>query len=202
MFSIVSSRELAISEQIDPKYFEIRIYACWFKTKNSITGGRFWVNNNKRIAVQSYKKTKCLRLQIDEHLTWEAHIESVAKKSSILSCSAKRKLVSASIPENRIRIYKSAVEPYFDYCSIVWDNLSIELTDSIRYRLQNRVARIISGATYTKRSKDNLEKVHWLTLKQRRNEQKATMMYKIAINLAPEYMLQMFEKTMVQNATA
>ena len=51
---------------------------------------------------------------------------------------------------------------------------------------------IISGATYTKRSKDILEKLEWLTLKQRRNEQKAIMMYKITNNLAPEHMVQMF----------
>ena len=34
--------------------------------------------------------------------------------------------------------------------------------------------------------------LEWLTLKQRRNEQKAIMMYKITNNLAPEHMVQMF----------
>ena len=35
------------------------------------------INN---VSLSKVKKTKCLGLQIDEHLTWEAYIESVAKK--------------------------------------------------------------------------------------------------------------------------
>ena len=76
-----------------------------------------------------------------------------------------------------MKIYKSVIEPYFDYCSIVWYDLSSELTNKL-LRLQKRAARIIYGAPYTKRSKQILEKLQWHTLKQRRAKQKAIMMYK------------------------
>ena len=45
---------------------------------------------------------------------------------------------------NLLSVYQSIVEPYFGYCSIVWDDISDRLTDKLR-KLQNRVARIITG---------------------------------------------------------
>ena len=115
--------------------------------------------------------------------------------SCYLSLSRIRKFTN---PENLVKVYESVIEPYFDYCSIVWDTLSIELTDKLQ-RLQNRAAGIITGATYNIRSKEVLEKLEWLPLKQRRIEQKAIMMYKIANNLAPKYMVQMFESNYGSN---
>ena len=34
--------------------------------------------------------------------------------------------------------------PYLDYCSVVWDDLSEELTDKLQI-LQNRAARVITS---------------------------------------------------------
>ena len=48
---------------------------------------------------------------------------------------------------NLLSVYQSIVEPYFGYCSIVWDDISDRLTDKLQ-KLQNRVARIITGANY------------------------------------------------------
>ena len=67
---------------------------------------------------QKLKKIKCVGLQIDEHLTWEAHIESVAKKV-VCSPAVLRKVRKCINPDNLMKIYKSVIEPYFDYCSIV-----------------------------------------------------------------------------------
>ena len=46
-----------------------------------------------------------------------------------------------------ISVYKSIIEPYFDYCKIVWGNISDRLTDKLQ-DLQNRAARVITGADY------------------------------------------------------
>lgn len=48
---------------------------------------------------------------------------------------------------NLISVYQSIVEPYFDYCSTVWDDISDRLTDKLQ-TLQNRAARVITGADY------------------------------------------------------
>lgn len=88
-------------------------------------------------------------------------------------------------PENLVKVYKSVIEPYFDYCSIQSEILVVS-NSPVNYRLQNRAARIITGAAYNIHSKEVLEKLKWLPRKQRRIEQKAIVMYKIVNNLAPK----------------
>ena len=58
-------------------------------------------------------------------------------------------------------------------------------------QLQNRAARIITGARYTKRSKEVLNGLGWQTLKQRRLERTAVM-FKISNKMTPNYLQQMF----------
>ena len=50
-------------------------------------------------------------------------------------------------------IYNSLEQPYFDYCSIVWDSLDKGLGQKLQ-RLQNRAARIITESDYNIRSSD------------------------------------------------
>ena len=33
---------------------------------------------------------------------------------------------------NLIGVYQSIVEPYLDYCSVVWDDISDQLTDKLQ----------------------------------------------------------------------
>ena len=54
-------------------------------------------------------------------------------------------------------IYNAIVQPYFDYCSPLWDNCGIGLCKDRLQKFQNRAARVISGATYDVRSVDLLE---------------------------------------------
>jgi hypothetical protein len=48
-------------------------------------------------------------------------------------------------------LYNAIVQPYFDYCSPLWDNCGIGLKDRLQ-KYQNRAARVITGATYDIRS--------------------------------------------------
>ena len=49
-------------------------------------------------------------------------------------------------------IYKALVEPYFTYCSPVWDSLGAGLSQKLQ-KLQNRVVRIVlTGSDYNVRS--------------------------------------------------
>ena len=71
--------------------------------------------------------------------------------------------------EHLINAYSSIVEPYFTYCCIVWDWRSIgeTLVDSLE-KLQNRAARVITGASYSKHSADIRQKLGWLSLSEMR----------------------------------
>ena len=52
-------------------------------------------------------------------------------------------------------IYYSLVQPYFDYCDVVWGDYSKTRADKLQ-KLQNRVARIITRLDYSISSSDVL----------------------------------------------
>ena len=102
-----------------------------------------------------------------------SHITSVCKKVS--SGIGVIKTIKPFIPSRSlINIYQSLVEPYFDYCSIVWNGISEGLVEKLQ-KLQNRGARIITGSHYMAPTKDMLEKLGWSYGKERRNKQRALM---------------------------
>ena len=95
--------------------------------------------------------------------------------------------------EHLISSYRSIVEPYFDYCCLVWDGIGTTLAARLQ-KLQNRAARVITSATYLKRSKVIRSELGWQTLQERRNKFKAVMMYKTLNGMAPKYMEDMFSQ--------
>ena len=89
----------------------------------------------------------------------------------------------------------SLIEPYFTYCCIVCDSIGETQIKSLQ-KLQNRVARIITGASYLTRSNDVLDQLGWLNLAEQRQYQKTIMMFKIINGLTPSYLSQdMFTRT-------
>ena len=79
-------------------------------------------------------------------------------------------------------IYKSLVQPYFDYCSPppppLWDTCGKLLRDKLQ-SFQSRAARVLTGANYDTRSADLLNMLSWDTLENRRSGAKSVLMYKI-----------------------
>jgi hypothetical protein len=52
------------------------------------------------------------------------------------------------IPVSSLQIiYNALIQPYFDYCSPLWDICGTQLHDKLQ-KFQNRAARIIAGASY------------------------------------------------------
>ena len=96
------------------------------------------------ISLKKVGSSKSLGVEIDEFLTWDTHVTCVSKKVS--SGIGVMKKIKPFVPvSNLTTVYQSIVEPYFDYCSIVWDrslipticpsqqeNLYLETTYSFR----------------------------------------------------------------------
>ena len=59
-------------------------------------------------------------------------------------------------------------------------------------KLQNRAARIITGASYLQRSSDVFCELGWMTLEAMRKRQEAILMFKILNGLTPPYLSEMF----------
>ena len=144
------------------------------------------------ISLKRVNSSKCLGVEIDECLTWDAHIASISRKVS--SGIGVLKKIKPFVPTfNLISVYQSIVEPYFDYCSIVWDDISDHLTDKLQI-LQNRAARVITGADYRMHISELLSKLGWSSLKEKRNKQKALMMFKIMNGMTPPYLEDIFTR--------
>jgi len=90
------------------------------------------------VQINQTNHSRALGLNIDENLSWKAHIHEISKKVSSGIGALKRVRPFVSM-HTAIKIYKSLIEPHFDCCSVVWDGLSQQLND----KLQNRAVRVI-----------------------------------------------------------
>ena len=119
----------------------------------------------------------CLGVALDETLSWEEHIEAICKK--VCAGIGMLKRIKPFVPAQTLQpIYSALIQPYFDYCSPLWDTCNKTLKDKLQ-KYQNRAARIIAGASYEIRSADVLQALEWEDLESRRIITKATLMYKI-----------------------
>ena len=76
-----------------------------------------------------------------------------------------------------LQIHTTYIQPYFDYCDTVYDGL-ITKTDALRLeRLQNRIARLITGTPLRTSTEKLREELGWATLENRRKIHKLTLFH-------------------------
>ena len=132
------------------------------------------INNNVVLPVFSQK---CLGIYLDKRLAFDVHIENLCKK--ICSGIGVLRRIKPFVPKDCVlKLYKSLIQPYFDYCSPLWDTCDKTLRDNLQ-TLQNRAARIISAAEYDIRSKDILKNLQLDSLNVRRKKLKCVFLYKV-----------------------
>ena len=117
-------------------------------------------------------------------------VEEICKKVSSAIGALKRVRPFIS-KETAIQIYNALIMPHLDYCSPFWDSLSGYLSDKLQ-KLQNRAARFITKSPFDTSSNHLLSTLDWERLSLWRKKQKALMMYKTMIDLAPEYLQSIF----------
>ena len=121
--------------------------------------------------------TKSIGVYLDENLIWNEHINQISRKI---------------VPDTTLQfIFNTLVQPYFDYCCVVWDNCSKTLTDKLQ-KLQNRAARILTFSSYDANADVVLASINWKKRETQRKIQKAVMVQKSLYGLAPDYLRSMF----------
>ena len=90
-----------------------------------------------------------------------------------------------------IKIYKSLIEPQFDYCSAVWDGLTQQPSEKLQ-KLRNRALKVITKSSYAASFRFLLNLLGWDNLSVRRAKQKANLMSKCINNLALSYLCNLF----------
>ena len=95
------------------------------------------------IPVSRTDTNKCLaRFRSDEKLSWDSDIDMICKKTS--AGIGAMKCIKPFIPVDTLeKVYKSLAQPYFEYCSPLWDNYGKLLKDKLQ-RFQSRAARVLS----------------------------------------------------------
>ena len=98
------------------------------------------------VKINQTNHSKAVGLGIDENLSWKKHINAMSKKvaSSISALKRVRPFISM---HTAIKIYKGLIEPHFDYCSVVWDGFSRQLSEKLQ-KLQNGAARVVTKSSY------------------------------------------------------
>ena len=92
--------------------------------------GDFTINTLAGEPIKRVRNSKSLGIAIDERLSWSVHINAVAKKVSS-TISGLRQIRHLVDKETSITIYNSLIQPLFDYCDIVWDNIGSTLATMV-----------------------------------------------------------------------
>ena len=123
-------------------------------------------------------------------MNWECHIQDICKK--IASALGAIKRIRHLIPFNiLINVYDSLVQPYFNYCSVVWGNYGSGLSEKLQ-KLQNHAACILMCANYNSDIDELFWVLGWRKLKYQRFESAAVMMCKSLHGMTPEYLSSRF----------
>ena len=67
--------------------------------------------------------SKSLGVIIDDKLKWKNQIDSISKNLKVSREIGAIKLIKPYLPKKCLtQLYNAPVQPYFDYCSLVWQN--------------------------------------------------------------------------------
>ena len=119
--------------------------------------------------------SKYLGIHLDKNLKWNEHVDKLCSKvnRSISGLKQARDYVPSDVLNT---IYKSLIQPVFDYCDVVWGNLDQGLATKLQ-KLQNRAARIITFQGYDVRSAQIRKQLNWEELASRRQTHLSLLMY-------------------------
>ena len=139
------------------------------------------INNEKLLRVY---ETKFLGIIIQANLKWTTHIRLLENKiSKTLGVINKAKNILAT-PHLKI-LYRSLIEPYLNYCSIVWANPEKTTVLETLHKLQKRATRLILFASYRAHSKPLFQKLKILNIYDLCRTQILTFVYKSCNGLLP-----------------
>ncbi|MCU7801208.1 MAG: reverse transcriptase family protein, partial [gamma proteobacterium symbiont of Lucinoma myriamae] len=146
--------------------------------------------NYDGIELQLSSNEKVLGVNIDENFIWNTHFMYVSKKvSSHLWLLSQ---IKNYLPlKHRVLFYNAYIKPHLEYCSIIWGNSSGSNINRLN-KLQRRACKIILGNSYTNlvEARNHL---NILSFEESLFLQKAKTMYKIANNIAPQYLIDLFQ---------
>ena len=128
---------------------------------------------------------KHLGLTFSSNGKWHKHIDNILNSAAkVVGIIRKLKFTLSRIALNQI--YVSYVLPIIEYSSVVWDNCFDQDAYALE-KLQNEAARIVTGLTRSVSLDKLYRECGWVTLSERRKNQKLYFMYKALNGQVPSY---------------
>ena len=159
-----------------------------YQTAAKIDSTDLFVKHNGSV-LKNVRCEKVLGLIIDNHLSWEAHIDELTSNLSKIIALFRR--IKIYLPLNtRILFYKTFFQSRIDYCCIIWGQ-SAHI--SRIYKLQKLILRLIYDKPKFYSSKPLFEQSKILPVKYRVMYRVAILVYKAVNNVSPDYLSSMFK---------
>ena len=130
---------------------------------------------------------KHIGLWISNNFKWDTHIHSLVDKCSIrlgILKTLKYKLNKKSLET----IFTLYIRPILEYADIIWSGAPQYLLSKLDY-ITNEAMRIVTGAPARSSISALYKNTGWLSLFKRREIHVVKMMFKVANNLCPSYLL-------------
>ena len=157
-----------------------------FKTKNKNINLNDVNLHIAGINVPIVHSTKFLGVTLDDHLTWNHHVDVVCSKISRAIGAINK--ISAIVPSNvLLDLYFTMILPHLMYCNIVWGNCAKYLLNRIHI-LQKRAIRIISKSHPLTHTDPLFEKFNLLTIYEINKFCTCTFTYSYINDLLPKFL--------------
>ena len=132
------------------------------------------------------KRVKCVKslgVHLDDELKWRDHVKDVSKKccAGLSRLNRLKKVLPTTLKK---KLYNSLVLPHLDYCCLVWQECSKELTNKLE-RIQNYGMRIILDQPPLTPTTELRSKLGWSSLESRRDYFRLMMLHRVATGDAP-----------------
>ena len=136
------------------------------------------------VQIQPSNSVKSLGVTIDSTLSFDAHVDNVCKAAYFHI----RALRHVRIPESvALTIASSMVGARLDYCNAVLYGTSKSNIQKLQ-RVQNSLARIVTGTRRSDRITPVLARLHWLKIADHINYKVALLTFKVVTSQKPNYL--------------
>ena len=141
---------------------------------------------------------KHLGMTFSRDLRFHDHVNEILNKAN--RSLSPLYAIARHLPRNTLdQIYKIYIRPHFDYCDTIYDG-HITIRDSMRLEtLQNRAARLTTGALFRTSSENLRIDLGWEKLTIRRHIHRLTLYHRLAIARAPSYITTIIPNTRAQD---
>ena len=128
--------------------------------------------------LEKVNSAKYLGIEISEKLNWKAHIDSITGKANKSSAFIHRNLKGCST-QVQTHCFKTITRPVLEYASSIWDPHQKNLINQIEMVQRRTARRILRDYHKTSSASDMVNLLKLDNLKQRREAEKTTMLFKI-----------------------